>query len=233
MGALAILIFCSAGTHVPVERRAPDFVHEVRGALPPAFWGYWVVILFSVAIEFCMIGWGAEFLNSAVGRERSTASTSMTLFFVAMVLGRLAGSRLARRTEARRLLVVAFGIVAGGFPLFWLSASPLAALTGLAVTGLGIGNLFPLTLAVAVGVAQGHTDVASARVTLGAGLAILTAPLALGRFADEIGIADAYGVTLLLIVGGLAMVLLTNRLETRLTPGARSVGDGRVRRPRP
>ena len=97
---------------------------------------------------------------------------------------------------------------------------------------LGPVMLF-LRLAVAVGVAQGNTDVASARVTLGAGLAILTAPLALGRFADEIGIADAYGVTLLLIVGGLAMVLLANRLETRLTPGARSVGDDRVRRPGP
>lgn len=56
-------------------------------------------------------------------------------------------------------------------------------------------------------------DVASARVTLGAGLAICTAPLALGSIADQMGIKSAYGATLVLIAAIMLMLRLARRVE--------------------
>ena len=65
-----------------------------RRALPPAFWAYWVVVVLSVSIEWCIIFWGANFLVSVVGLEKVIASTIMSIFFLAELLGRMAASWL-------------------------------------------------------------------------------------------------------------------------------------------
>ncbi len=219
---LAVLLIVRARTRVlhadpPRQARA-----AARERLPLAFWVSWTIILLGVAIEFCLIGWGADFLHTAAGLEKSTASSVMAAFFVAIVLGRLAGGRLTRVMEASSLLVVAVGIIMCGFPIFWLAPSPLIKVVGLFVTGLGAGNVFPLTLAIALSVAP-DTDAASARVTMGAGLAILIAPLTLGWIADAIGMANAYGATLVLIAAALAMVLVARWLARRAHSANKSV----------
>ena len=210
--ALALLVAVFGRQPVPTVPRAEPGTGLMSRRLPVAYWACWVVILLGVAIEFCLIGWGAEFLATAVGLAQSAAVAVMSVFFLAMVLGRLAGSRLAHTIEARKLLLAAIGLAAGGFPLFWLAPVPLLNVAGLFVAGLGVGNLFPLTLSVALAAAPGRTDAASARVTLGAGLAVLAAPLTLGWLADRTGIATAYGATFVLIVAAIGMITLANRL---------------------
>ena len=73
-------------------------------------------------------------------------------------------------------------------------------LSGLFLTGLGVANLYPLLLSLAIGAASGSTDQAGARATLASGTAILVLPLALGSFADAVGIRLAFGVVLVLLV---------------------------------
>ena len=79
-------------------------------------------------------------------------------------------------------------------------------LAGLAVAGLGIANLYPLGLATNLGLAAASPDTASARVSLGGGLAILTAPLALGALADRTGLRTAYGAVPVML--GLVAILV-------------------------
>jgi fucose permease len=212
---LALLIACFRNEPFPSAVVVPSASPNQGAGLPAAYWAYWVVILLSVAVEFSIIGWGAEFLDTTIGLETNTAATAMAVFFLAMVCGRIVGSRLARRFDARSLLLGAILVVAAGFPLFWLPRSPLASIAGLLIAGLGVGNLFPLTIALALGTAQPQTNVASARVTLGAGLAVLGAPLLLGALGDYAGIANAYGAALVLILATLAMVVCANSLMRR------------------
>jgi fucose permease len=68
------------------------------------------------------------------------------------------------------------------------------SLTGLFLTGLGIANLYPITLSLALGLAPGRSDTASARATLAVGTAIMLAPLALGALADALGLQAAHAV---------------------------------------
>ncbi len=182
-----------------------------RQRLPAAFWGYWSVVFLGVSIEWCMIFWGADFLENKVGLSRVNAATIMSVFFIAMVLGRFVGSRLTRVWPGNRLLMTALLITLVGFPLFWLA--PLAAfnVVGLFVTGLGVANLFPLTLSVAVGVAPQQTDSASARLSSAGGLAILSAPLILGWTADQFNIQNAYGLVILLLAAAIAVAIWASR----------------------
>jgi fucose permease len=143
--------------------------------------------------------------------SKVNAATMMGLFFGAMVIGRIAGSRLSRTIPSPTLLLAALGIVVIGFPLYWLASIPVLNLLGLFIAGLGVANLFPLTMSVAVGVAADQSNAASARVALAGGLAILISPFILGWVADQLDIQNAYGVVALLLIAAVAVTGLTNR----------------------
>lgn len=205
-----------------------------RRALPLVFWAYWAVVVLSVSIEWCIIFFGANFLGSVVGLEKVIASTIMSLFFLAELSGRMAASWLTRKASSQRLLVGALVLTMIGFPLFWLA--PLAPLNifGLFLAGLGIANLFPLTLSVAVGVDPEQSNAASARITLGIGIALLVAPLALGWAADQLGIQHAFSLVAVLLIAALLVTIATNRLagsrarrESRASAGASLKYPGR------
>ncbi len=188
---------------------------SISTTLPVVFWAYVLLILLNVAIEWGMIFWGAEFLETAIGFSGDTATTLMTVFFVAMVIGRAVGSYLARKFQSARLLLVAVGIVIIGFPLFWLPRFAPLNILGLFIAGLGIANLFPLTLATATNAAPLHANKASARVSMASGTAILIAPQVLGTVGDQVGIERAYGIVAVLMTAALLVLLFANRLARR------------------
>jgi len=196
--------------------------------LPAGYWAYWVVIVCAVSIEFCTIFWAADFLHAVAGLPRSVAAGLVGVFLGGVLLGRVAGSRLTRRLAAVRILPVALAVAAVGFPVYWLVPSTPARVAGLFVAGLGVGPLYPLALALAVGAARGQSATASARASLASGVAILVAPLALGWLADHGGIARASGVVGILLVA----TLLASRVARRLAvPGlwATSAAPGDLR----
>ncbi|HXV41698.1 MAG TPA: MFS transporter [Anaerolineae bacterium] len=218
-GALFVAILAFVGLalwfrRVPLPQAAMPRSQVTAQTLPLVFWAYWFVICLGVSIEWCLIFWGADFLEKVVGLSRVNAATMMSLFFGAMVLGRLAGSWLSRVVPGATLLLLATGITMVGFPLFWLARLTPLNLAGLFIAGLGVANLFPLTLSVALSVVPEQADVASARLSLGGGLAILLAPLVLGWTADQLNIQNAYGIVALLAVIVAIVTFWANRLAT-------------------
>jgi fucose permease len=184
-----------------------------REPLPPRFRVYWAAIVLAVSVEFCMIFWSADYLENVLGMVKASAAQSVSLFLGAMIVGRMAGSRLVQRFSTARLVVISLLVAATGFLVFWRTEQVSLGLSGLFLTGLGVANLYPLILSLAIGAANGNTVQASARATLASGTAILALPLALGRFADAVGIHSAYGVVLVLLIG----VLLTSQIAGRIS----------------
>jgi fucose permease len=190
-----------------------------RATLPLAYWTYWIVLVCCVAVEWCIVVWSADFLHSSIGLSRDNATFTLTIFFVAEVMSRFIGSRLTRTIRSSTLLLFALAITCIGFPLYWLAPSgPLLWLNmlGLFIAGLGVANLFPFTLAVATGTAPLQLDAASARLSLGAGLAIFLAPFALGWAADNFGLQRAFTIVLVLLVMAVGATLFANRLAVRV-----------------
>ena len=63
--------------------------------------------------------------------------------------------------------------------------------------------------------APGRTDTATARLGLAGAAAILTAPFALGAFADRVGIEWAYGTVVPLLLAAVALGLLAWRMGVK------------------
>lgn len=189
--------------HHPAENRQ---VSLTQPPLPSRFWAYCVVIGLCVGTEWSIIFWAADFLEQAIGLSKINAASLMSLFFGAVMLGRVIGSYASRFMPSNRLLIITIGIVLVGFPLFWLAPFAWLNVTGLFVLGLGTANLFPLSMSIALSLAPQQVDTASARVVMSAGIAMLTAPFILGWLADTVGIQLAYSIVPLLLLAALAII---------------------------
>ena len=146
-------------------------------------------------------------MEHEVGLGRVLAASSVSVFLGAMLVGRFVGSGLARRVPGLQLLLGAQVVTGLGFALFWLTRAAPLALAGLFIAGLGVANLYPVTLSLAVGAAPGQPSTATARATLASGVAILTLPMLLGWLADRLSLGAAYGVVGILIVAAFLMTL--------------------------
>jgi fucose permease len=216
MAGIPILMYLGLGKD-PSSPTAASISREAIQSTRPLsalFWLYWVAIFLGVSVEFCMIFWSANYVEQALGMTKAAAAQAVSLFLAGMILGRVLGSRLVQHFSARGIVTISIFIAGIGFLLFWSPVNNLAGLSGLFITGLGVANLYPLILSLAINAADGNTIQAGARATLASGTAILALPLALGRLADAIGIASAYGLVTLLLVGVFFIIRVAGRISS-------------------
>lgn len=176
-----------------------------------------------IAVEFCIVYFGAELLIARTHLSTATAATAMVLFYGGIFIARLAAAPLTHRAHrAVPILWLSLTTTTAGFAAFWLSGAAWLALAGLFIAGLGAGNLFPLSLALTMAAAPGQTDAANARTQLLGGLVVIVAPYALGSLADHIGLTTAFATEpfLLVICGGL--------LVAGARVGRRAITDGKT-----
>jgi predicted MFS family arabinose efflux permease len=216
--AAALVLLASASLFRPPDlpRTTAKGGEEAVGlTLPLRYWGLWALVALGVASEWCVAYWGADFLADGTGLSRPAAATSLSAFFVAMLVGRIASSRLARSVPATLLLAATLGLALVGFPLFWLSPGSILTLAGLFVTGFGIGGVYPLGVSAAIASVPGNSDAAAARLSIGGGGAILVAPFVLGALADRIGIATAFGIVIPMLLAALLLALIAARRDRK------------------
>jgi predicted MFS family arabinose efflux permease len=177
------------------------------GQMSLRVWLLCVLVGLVVGVEFCLVFYGAQLLHTMTGMDTVTAATAMALFFAAELVGRVVGSGLTRRPRrSRDLLTYALLVSLAGMLPLWLSHTPAVSLIGLALAGLGIANLFPLALTLAVTASDGLTDKAAARSQLFVGLAITLGPLILSVLSDQWGVQR--GFITAVVLAAAALVLL-------------------------
>lgn len=173
-----------------------------------------------IGAEFCIVYFGVELL-ATTGLSTAQAATAMAVFYVGILLGRMGGGGLIRRAGRTASLVgVSLVVTMVGFAAFWFSGQVVVALLGLFVAGMGIANLFPLSLALALDAAPGHTDAANARTQLLGGVLVIASPLLLGTLADHVGLSTAFAVEPVLLIISAVLLLAGTRASRaiRATP---------------
>lgn len=198
MVALLWMIFKNA--RFPETAIASKEHSSERRKLPRVYWAWWVILVFGVAVEFCIIFWCATFLEVERGLPRTTAAFSVSVFLAAMVVGRLGGSMVSRRFSSVQIILGSVLLSLIGFMAHWESHALLLSLFGLFLAGVGVANLYPQLLSLVVGSGGALIDLASARASLASGTAILSLPLLLGGLADFFGLGRAYGIVIALLV---------------------------------
>jgi MFS family permease len=178
-----------------------------RVRLPLSCWLLATLVAAGIAVEFCLVYFGAALLTAA-GLRTAQAATAMSGFYLGILGGRLGGAWLTRRSgRTVPLLCASLAVTAAGFVPFWLAGMPALAIAGLFLCGLGVANLYPLSLALTLAAASGNDDTANARTQLLGGVLVIAAPYLLGSLADHLGLHAAFAIEPVLIAA-CALLLL-------------------------
>ena len=169
------------------------------GKLPKQYWFYWIAIWLSVASEWSIVFWTADFLQKGKGLLRADAVQAVSIFLTAMLIGRIVGVRLARRFAPANLLPISAAIALIGYLLFWQGSPTIVSLVGLGIAGIGNSNVYPLCFAQAIGCVGERTGLGAARMSISTGSAVLITPLILAAIADQVGITHAMVVIAILL----------------------------------
>jgi predicted MFS family arabinose efflux permease len=199
-GLLVILVFCAAlavagfRVQIPEPAAASGSSPATAGArsLSSRYWWAWGVLVLCVALEFCLTIWCSDVLEQRAGLSAGVAATGVTAIVAGMTLGRVVGGRFALRHGAEWLLYRGLAVYLAGFTVFWTSTAGWLSFCGLFIAGLGLALLFPLSIARAIAFSDGRPDLATARVSLGAGLAVGVGPFLLGALTDAFGTHRAF-----------------------------------------
>jgi MFS family permease len=135
-----------------------------------------------------------------VGAGAATAAAAYTGFAAAMALARLVGDRVIARFGPVSTVRVGGAVAATGALLVVFARTPLLAIPGFALIGLGIATVVPLAFA-AAGRAVPHAGqgiAAVATIAYGAGLA---APGIIGAIASAASLQAAFAIVATLCVG--------------------------------
>ena len=190
------------------------------------------LVAVGIAVEFCVVYFGAELLTTD-GLRTGAAAAALSAFYLGILGGRVGAAWLTRRAgRTVPLLYASLAVTIAGFLLFWLAGLPILAITGLFVCGLGVANLYPLSVALALGAAPGNEDTANGRIQLLGGAFGVVSPYLLGSLADSLGLHAAFtiepvliGVCALLLIAGLRFgqsAPVASERETSRLPAADS-----------
>jgi fucose permease len=185
--------------------------------LPGVFWIAAAVLFCTTAAEWCVTSWGASFVAGATDVSTDAAVGVMAGFFGGVLAGRVLGSGLARRYDPAPLLAAALAVSGAGFVVLWPATTPVQAVVGLALLGVGLGNLFPMGVAVVVGLAPGRAALASGRAVTTSSFAVLLAPLTVGTLADATSLEAALGVVPVALGVAAVLLALVRRAQPRTT----------------
>jgi len=122
-----------------------DWREVRRLARDPAVIILALVLFFYSAVEISTAGWSRTFLERALHVQPQRSAVILTMFWVAMMVGRLAASQVVKWVRGPRLLIgAALGAVCGLFVVI-MAHSALVATVGIVICGLTYAPVFPTT----------------------------------------------------------------------------------------
>jgi Na+/melibiose symporter-like transporter len=187
----------------PGVEPAPSNAAKRGRRLPRVFWSAMVGLFAAVATEFALNYWGSTLIQEQTGASASSATAAMAAVVTGLAIGRTVGSGLTRRLGPHRMLLGGFGLALVGFGVLWMASTVPQSVVGLFVAGLGIATLFPLLLDRGIVLSAGHPDLALARSSLVLGIAVATAPFALGALGSVMPVRMALLLVPVIVVVGL------------------------------
>jgi hypothetical protein len=181
---------------------APDGSSDAssrRRPVPPLrHWGRaWAVVTVGIVVEFCFAYYAATFLHDEVGLSVAAAAAGASAWGVGMAIGRFA---LSAYTPPRSFAPT-FVLVMVGFVLLWGVATPVSAIVGIGLAGIGVSPLYPTRMTALLEKFPESPDQGSTRGGIASGAALLTAPALMASLRALSDVRTAYlAVPVLLIV---------------------------------
>ena len=181
---------------LPPDQLHGDQARAARTARILTRWTGRVVVLGAVAFVFAFgesvgLNWGGVLLADDRGASPALAAAGLAVFQAAVTLGRLLGDRMVDRVGPVRVFAAGALIAGAGLTTGLLLGSALTAVGGLALLGVGLATLLPISISAAGTSGDTPVPVAVARISTLGYLGSFTAPALIGYLASTASLPTA------------------------------------------
>jgi fucose permease len=162
-----------------------------------------LLVMFALAMlytgtEQVLAGWLFTYSRVAMEQVATTASLATSLFWGAMLLGRISAVALLGRISNMRLVQIGLALAALGVLLILAGQiAPPAFWAGVLFVGLGFGPIFPTSLAYASQLEPSHSGAVGSFFVASGSVGAMILPLTAGSLIPAIGVAGSIGLALL------------------------------------
>ncbi|NKI73456.1 MFS transporter [Dickeya sp. CFBP 2040] len=210
-------LLCVIPQNIPTTPPRATITPHTSGAnitrLPLVAYLMFGMIFLGIAAEWGIGFWGAQFLEEQLSLSAANSVAMMAVFFGGTIAGRIVVSRLLVRYNIQAILLWTIILSGMSMLLLWLVPDITAAVIGLTVAGACLGNFFPLILSIATWQPPELLSKISAGATQSVGLALLLAPLFLGKLGEDIGLIPAMGALIVIPPVMLIVDVISRRLS--------------------
>lgn len=184
-----------------------------------AVWLTGLLCLFSMTPEGAVLDWGALYLRQELGAGAAMSGLAFGAFSAAMALMRFLGDMVRDRFGAVRTFRISAILAIAGMTMAGLAPAPGWAITGFALTGLGLANTVPIAFSAAGNLPGLPRGLAISVVTFMGYSGLLVAPSIIGFIAEHTGFARIFLALPLLIAVALALSGLTRHADMQPPSG--------------
>jgi MFS family permease len=175
---------------------------------PPSVLSLGILTFCGLLAEGAVGDWSGVYLRDVLGAPPSVSAIAFAAFSLAMAVGRFAGDPLAARLGPARLLRLSGVTAVVGVGGALLIGTPLAAIIGFGLVGLGIANVIPVLFSACGRVRGTRPEMALAAVATTGYFGFLTGPPLIGLTAELTSLPVGLGVV------GLACAVIAARAST-------------------
>jgi fucose permease len=221
-GALAVvLLLAGPGLSLPSREGLPEPAPLARPRR--ALLALGTIAFCCLLAEGAAADWSAVFLRDTAGAGPGVAAIGYFAFSGAMASGRLAGDGLMVRFGSRSLVRAGATLAAAGLGAALLTRTPVTAIAGWAILGIGLSTIVPITFRAAGRASPAAPSAGVAAVSSIGWLGFLTGPPVIGFVSSTTG-SLAIGLALV-VAAATGVALLAARVEPRAAAPAPSLAD--------
>jgi len=197
-------VWYARSSFAAVISRKPTFAQLFRDLRSPGAILLAALLFFQFGNEWSIAGWLPIFLIRRLGASPKAALTILAIYWLALIVGRLAAVALLPRVRHARFLMVSAGEAVFGCLLLLATNNEFGALIGTLLVGCGFAAIYPL---IAERIGREFPDFKPGFFNGIFSIALtgaMLAPWTLGHLADVWGV----GVVMAIPLAGTCMVLV-------------------------
>jgi FHS family glucose/mannose:H+ symporter-like MFS transporter len=196
-----------------VKARQSDF--SMLGKIP--FLALFLVAFIYNGVAWSLLGWLALFMQQSAGLSTFFSVISISVFYVALTIGRFICAAFAERIGYARTLLVLAICVTLTYPLVVLDFNSTLAVAGVFLTGLGLSGLFPTAMAYGSRLYPDQTGTVSGTLNVAMTFGAMAPPFWTGIVAGMWNFQAALAVNYLMLLPLILIALYLGRSDKTLT----------------
>jgi len=204
---------------MPLPSMTPQMLHNEHPVRTAVFWLFTAIAVLYAFAEGTFGNWAVLYLQDVKHLPETVAATALSVFWAAIVGGRLLTSVLVLKLAPRYIWLSLPGLMMVAFLLLPYADTPVRGIAGFALAGLACSAFFPLSVALATQRFEKHVPWVSSMLIAALMVGVGLGSYVIGVLRDAVDMEQLYRLSTFYPLVALLLGIIVLRQRIKATGG--------------